>query len=176
MVAASWPVRHLEAYAKKRSELRVFGNRGVNGIDGLISTAWGIAATSTHRTYLLIGDIAFLHDISGLNVAEDEVRPNLTVVVLDNEGGGIFSQLEQGAPEYSQHFEKIFGTPHGKDLWQLAESFGYASTRVTTRSELETALNRTDNVAGVHVIVCMTGVRADEVALIRHISDLVKNL
>ena len=176
LVAASWPVRHLEAYAPKRSGLRVYGNRGVNGIDGLISTAWGVASTSTERTYLLIGDIAFLHDIGGLNVADGEVHPSLTIVVLDNDGGGIFSQLEQGAQEYQQYFEKVFGTPHGKDLWQIAESFGYPATRVTTCSELESALQKTDNIPGVHVIVCMTGTRSDEVSLIRSIAQRVATL
>ena len=173
LVAASWPVRHLEAYASNRNGVRVFGNRGVNGIDGLISTAWGVATTSSNRTYLLIGDIAFLHDIGGLNVAGDEAQPNLTVVVLDNDGGGIFSQLEQGAPAYAGTFEKIFGTPHNKDLWQITESFGYAATRVTTTSELAATLASTDKISGIHVVICMTGSRDDEVALLRKISSQV---
>lgn len=173
VVAASWPVRHIEAYAAARQGIRVLGNRGVNGIDGLISTAWGVATTTPGRTYLLVGDIAFLHDIGGLNVSEIELKPDLTIVVLDNDGGGIFSQLEQGAPEYSQHFERIFGTPHGKDLWQIAESFGIASTRVTTRPELETSLKATDKIPGVHVIICMTGSRSDEVALIKKITNRI---
>ena len=165
MVAASWSVRHLEAYAPRREGLRTFGNRGANGIDGLISTAWGIATCGSERTYLLIGDVAFLHDIGGLNVA-DETRPNLTIVVLDNDGSGIFSQLEQAGPAYRSHYEKIFGTPHGLDLWVIAEAFGFATTRVTTKDELNRALGRTQNIPGVHIIICSTGSRADEAALI----------
>ena len=170
MVAASWPVRHLEAYAPKRSGLRVVGNRGANGIDGLISTAWGISEVSPERTYLLIGDVAFLHDVGGLNVGDSIKQPNLTVVVLDNDGGGIFSQLEQGRAEFAPYFEKVFGTPHGKDLWQIAESFGFATTRVTTKGELESALSRTSNIPGLHIIICLTGNRASENSLIQNIN------
>lgn len=170
MVAASWPVRHLEAFAPKRQGLHVFGNRGANGIDGLISTAWGIADVTPARTYLLMGDVAFLHDIGGLNVGELTIQPDLTVVVLDNDGGGIFSQLEQGRAEFQPYFEKVFGTPHGKDLWQIAESFGFATTRVTTKKELESALQRTSSIPGVHIVICLTGERSLENALIQNIN------
>jgi len=174
MVAASWSVRHLEAYAPVRSGLRTFGNRGANGIDGLISTAWGIATCNSARTYLLIGDVAFLHDVGGLNVA-DEARPDLTIVVLDNDGSGIFSQLEQAQPEYGQHYEKIFGTPHGLDLWIIAEAFGLATTRATTFDEFNRALGRTQDIPGVHVIVCSTGAREHEVQVITRILNGVKD-
>ena len=175
MVAASWSVRHLEAYAPARSGLRTFGNRGANGIDGLISTAWGIATCGKQLTYLLMGDIAFLHDIGGLNVP-DAVRPNLTVVVLDNDGSGIFSQLEQAQPAYRSHYEKIFGTPHGQDLWVIAEAFGFATARVTTKDELTRTLERTQNIPGVHIIICSTGTRVDEAQLINRIVNDLKDV
>jgi len=168
-VAASWPVRHLEAYASNREGLRVFGNRGANGIDGLISSALGVATNSDARTYLLIGDVAFLHDVGGLNLPDDQVHPNLTIVVLDNDGGGIFSQLEQGAAPYARHYERIFGTPHGRDLWVIAESFGIPARRVTTKTELASGLMHTDAVSGLHVIVCTTGAREHEMELIESI-------
>ena len=172
-IAASWLVRHIEAYAPVRTGLRTFGNRGANGIDGLISTAWGTALTNSLRTYLLIGDIAFLHDAGGLNVSEQDPKPNLTIVVSDNDGSGIFGQLEQGAPEYSQHYERVFGTPHGKDLWVVAESFGIPAQRVTTTEELQRALANTDKIPGVHVIVCTTGSRTEEAQLIKRIASSV---
>jgi 2-succinyl-5-enolpyruvyl-6-hydroxy-3-cyclohexene-1-carboxylate synthase len=175
MVAASWSVRHLEAYAPARNGLCTFGNRGANGIDGLISTAWGIATCGKQRTYLLMGDIAFLHDIGGLNVAE-AARPNLTIVVLDNDGSGIFSQLEQAQPAYRSHYEKIFGTPHGQDLWVISEAFGFATARVTTRDELTRTLERTQNIPGVHIIICSTGKRVDEARLINQIVNELKNI
>lgn len=170
VIAASWPVRHIEAFAKPRPGLKTFGNRGVNGIDGLISTAWGVSVTSPAKTYLLIGDVATLHDIGGLVVPEGTEAPNLTIVILDNDGGGIFSQLEQAQPDYSAHYERIFGTPHGKDLWVIIESLGIPAHRVTTISEFRAALQRTDAITGIQVIVCTTGHRRDEVALLNKIS------
>ena len=169
MVSASWPVRHIESFAPKRDGLRVWGNRGANGIDGLISTAWGIALASKNRTYLLMGDVAFLHDIGALAVPEGAKEPDLTIVVIDNDGGGIFSQLEQGEPTYADYFEKAFGTPHGKDLWQISESFGFAATRVTTQSELKSTLERAKSVPGIQIVVCLTGSREIENELLNQI-------
>jgi len=169
-IAASWPVRHLELYAPTRLGLTTFGNRGVNGIDGLISSACGVALASENRTYLLTGDIAFLHGMGGLNISADNQIPNCTVIVLDNNGSGIFSQLEQGSPKYVQHFEKVFGTPHDQDLWVIAEALGVPAVRVTTKSELNSAIERTNKIPGMHVIVCLTGNRQDEKALIEKIA------
>jgi 2-succinyl-5-enolpyruvyl-6-hydroxy-3-cyclohexene-1-carboxylate synthase len=172
-VAASWAVRHLEAYAGIREGLKVFGNRGGNGIDGLISTAYGIASMKSNRTYLLIGDVAFLHDLGGLNIPEAEIQPPLTIVVLDNDGSGIFSQLEQGATEYQEHYEKVFGTPHGKDLWVIAEALGIPAKRVTTKTDLAFALKNSANFPGLNVIVCTTGSRNVEFELIKSIATKV---
>ena len=174
-VAASWPVRHLEAHASKRKGLQVFGNRGANGIDGLISTATGVAIGTKKRTVLLMGDIAFLHDLGGLNLGEGQDQPNLTIVVLDNNGSGIFSQLEQGADEYKEHYEKVFGTPHGKDLWVIAESLGIPAKQVTTKTELKFALESFEKMPGMKVIVCLTGDRSAENDLIKQIVAQVKD-
>jgi 2-succinyl-5-enolpyruvyl-6-hydroxy-3-cyclohexene-1-carboxylate synthase len=174
VLAPSWPIRHIELYAPNRTDLITFGNRGVNGIDGLISTAAGIALKNDDRTYLLIGDIAFLHGMGGLNISAPNQTPNLTVVVLDNDGSGIFSQLEQGSSKYQKYFEQIFGTPHGRDLWVIAESLGVPAVRVTTKTELTAALNRTNKIPGLHVIVCSTGSRQNEQLLIEEISTELK--
>ena len=174
-VAASWPVRHLEAYAERRNGLQVFGNRGANGIDGLISTAIGVGLGTNQRTVLLMGDIAFLHDLGGLNLGEGQEQPNLTIVVLDNNGSGIFSQLEQGENEYQEHYEKVFGTPHGKDLWVIAESLGIPAKQVTTKTELKFALESFARTPGIKVIVCLTGDRAAENDLIKQTVSKVKN-
>lgn len=174
-VAASWPGRHLEAYAATRNGLKVFGNRGANGIDGLISTSVGVGLGTNNRTILLMGDIAFLHDLGGLNLGEGQDQPNLTIVVLDNNGSGIFSQLEQGAPQYQEHYEKVFGTPHGKDLWVIAESLEIPAKQVTTKTELKFALESFEKSPGIKVIVCLTGDRSSENDLIKHIVTQVKS-
>ncbi|WP_106848581.1 2-succinyl-5-enolpyruvyl-6-hydroxy-3-cyclohexene-1-carboxylic-acid synthase [Blastococcus sp. Marseille-P5729] len=119
VVASSNPVRDLDERAVRRSQ-RVVANRGAAGIDGLVSTAVGVAlAVAPARTTALLGDLAFLHDANGLVIGPSEPRPDLTVVVVNNDGGAIFASLEQGAPEYAEHFERVFGTPHGADLEAL---------------------------------------------------------
>ena len=118
-----------------------------------------------------MGDIAFLHDIGGLNLGTDQDEPNLTIVVLDNDGSGIFSQLEQCASEYREHYEKIFGTPHGKDLWVIAESLGIPAKQVSTVTDLKFALTNFRNIPGMKVVVCLTGNRVDENNLIKRIIE-----
>ena len=109
VVSSSMPVRDLEAFAAPRPGLRVLANRGANGIDGVTSTAVGAALTGA-PTALLIGDVAFLHDTNGLlGLAGRGV--NLVVVVIDNDGGGIFSFLPQHELVARERFEQLFGTP-----------------------------------------------------------------
>ena len=167
-VGASWAVRHVEAYAPTRSGVTVSGNRGANGLDGALSTAIGPAYARRARTYALIGDVTFLYGAGGLTGASGAP---LTVVVLDNDGSGIFGQLEQAGPEYRDHYELVFGTPHGLDLWAVAESHGVPAQRVTTVGQLKRALTMTDGLPGLHVIVCATGSRQGEADLVAHLAS-----
>lgn len=98
----------------------VHANRGVAGIDGTVSSAVGAAlGTPSVPAYAVIGDLTFLHDANGLIIGPDEPRSDLCVVVFNDDGGGIFGLLEQGASEHADAFERIFGTPHGSDLAAL---------------------------------------------------------
>jgi 2-succinyl-5-enolpyruvyl-6-hydroxy-3-cyclohexene-1-carboxylate synthase len=100
----------------------VLTNRGVGGIDGTVSAAVGVALSrraSDGPVYAILGDLAFLHDANGLVIGPDEPRPDLCIVVVNDDGGGIFALLEQGAPEYAAVFERVFGTPHAVDLEAL---------------------------------------------------------
>lgn len=138
VLSSSMPVRDVEWFAPGRADLRVFSNRGANGIDGVISTAIGVALSGMPTT-LLIGDLAFLHDISACTWLRD--RPvDLRVVVVDNDGGGIFSFLPPATELATDRFERLYGTPHGLDLVALAAAFGLRAERVRTPSELEAAL------------------------------------
>lgn len=103
----------------------VYSNRGVSGIDGTVSSAIGAAlGHGGMPAYAVVGDLTFLHDSNGLIIGPDEPRPDLCVVVVNDNGGGIFCLLEQGAPEHAHRFERIFGTPHGTDLAKLCEATG----------------------------------------------------
>jgi 2-succinyl-5-enolpyruvyl-6-hydroxy-3-cyclohexene-1-carboxylate synthase len=122
VVASSMPIRDVEWFGPNRRDIRVLANRGANGIDGLVATATGVALTGAPTT-LLVGDVAFLHDSSSLiGLAGRPV--DLTIVVVDNDGGGIFSFLPQASSVDPASFETLFGTPHGTDLVALCRAHG----------------------------------------------------
>ncbi len=138
VVGSSKPVRDLFLAGPGRA--RVLANRGAAGIDGTVSTAIGAALAHGGPAYALLGDLTFLHDSNGLVLGPGEPRPDLTVVVVDNDGGAIFGLLEQGGPGYQDAFERVFGTPHGVDLAALCAATGTPHTAPTTRDELAAAL------------------------------------
>ena len=143
-ISSSRPIRDVEAFTKPRADVVTFANRGLAGIDGNISTAMGIA-THFGETYAILGDLAFLHDVSALSNATGDP---LTIIVVDNDGGGIFSTLPQ---KDLDGFEKIFGTPHGLDLAKVVSGFGVSNEVVTSAKELKIALRRI--YPGLHVII-----------------------
>ena len=121
-VSSSMPIRDLEWYVPGHRGLTVRANRGANGIDGVVSTAVGVALTG-EPTCVVVGDVAMLHDTNALiGLAARDVR--LLVVVIDNDGGGIFSMLPQSQLLDSDRFEQLFGTPHGADIAGLAAAHG----------------------------------------------------
>jgi 2-succinyl-5-enolpyruvyl-6-hydroxy-3-cyclohexene-1-carboxylate synthase len=124
VVSSSMPIRDVEAYAAPRPYLpRVLANRGANGIDGVVSTAIGVAIASG-PTVALVGDLAFLHDVSAL-VGAHGFGPDLTVVVADNRGGGIFSFLDVATSLEEGPFDGLFGTPQASDVAEVAAGFGW---------------------------------------------------
>ena len=140
VLGSSNPARNIALAARQRDDVEVHRNRGVAGIDGLVSTAVGAALAHDGPAYALLGDLTFLHDSNGLLLGPSEQRPDLTIVVHNDDGGGIFSFLEQGNPEYQESFERVFGTPHGTDLGQLCAAHGVEHVRVRQRSEFTAAL------------------------------------
>ncbi len=177
-LGASWPVRHAAAFAgRSPSQAYVVGNRGTSGIDGSLSTAWGAAVAHQRAdggvAVALVGDLAFRYDDSALMIPAQEAQPNLVIVVSDNDGGGIFSQLEQGQPQFADHFERVFGTPVTGDVAELARACGLPVTVVQSEVDLRAALPGALTAGGVQVIVARTCARAEEARILTSIQAAV---
>lgn len=143
-VSSSRPIRDLEGFASARTGVETFANRGLAGIDGNVSTALGIAS-QRKETIAVLGDLGFLHDLTGLIHNEDI---NLKILVINNDGGGIFSTLSQRGVA---GFEEVFGTPHGRDLAAIATAIGVPAKTISTQAELKSELAAP--IKGVSVVV-----------------------
>jgi 2-succinyl-5-enolpyruvyl-6-hydroxy-3-cyclohexene-1-carboxylate synthase len=151
---SSMPIRDLDSHMAARGDIAVRASRGASGIDGTVSAAIGAALAHGGPAYALIGDLAFLHDAAGLTLGPREPRPDLCLIVVNNDGGGIFSTLEQAAFD---GFERLFGTSHGAALHHLAAAFGVPYQRLEQADDLGKAIQgnglrmvevRTDRAAG----------------------------
>lgn len=121
-VSSSMPIRDVDTFLLKTTrDIQVFANRGANGIDGVVSTALGFSSGRNRPVYLLIGDLAFLHDINGL-IATRYQDCELTIIVMNNDGGGIFSYLPQST--VTNHYEDLFGTPTALQFENIAKMYG----------------------------------------------------
>ena len=153
--ASSLPIRDLDRHMAPRAGVRVLASRGASGIDGLVSSAIGAAlahqAAGGGPAVALLGDLAFLHDAPGLFLGAAEPRPDLAIVVVNNDGGGIFSTLEQAA--YGDLFDRVFGTPHGAALGSLAAAARIPATVLADPRDLPAALQG----QGIRVIEVRTG-------------------
>jgi 2-succinyl-5-enolpyruvyl-6-hydroxy-3-cyclohexene-1-carboxylate synthase len=152
-VGSSSPIRDLDLVARPYvvGERRlVIANRGLAGIDGVLSSAIGAAlARPSSRAIAYVGDLTFLHGSNGLLIGPGEPRPDLTIVVASDDGGSIFSTLEQGAPAYAASFERVFATPTGADLGALCAGYGVPH-RLVASAELATVL--AEDVTGIRVV------------------------
>jgi len=166
-VSSSMPIRDVEWFTAPRSGLQVYANRGVNGIDGVVSTAIGVALSTNKTTFLLIGDLAFLHDSNALiNLLTRNI--DLRIILVDNCGGGIFSFLPQATSMDNLKFEKVFGTPHDTDLLLIAKAHGLKTTVVTSLEQLSEA----QLINGPHVIQISTD-RSENVHVHERINKMV---
>jgi 2-succinyl-5-enolpyruvyl-6-hydroxy-3-cyclohexene-1-carboxylate synthase len=167
----SMPVRDLDSFFPTGGRAaRLLGNRGVSGIDGVMSTALGASAVSEGPLVLVLGDLSFYHDMNGL-LAARRFGLSATIVLINNDGGGIFSFLPQHEQE-REHFETLFGTPHGLDFAPVADLYGVDFQRVTTREEYRAALKASFFAPGVQVIEIETD-REENLKLHQRIWDEV---
>jgi len=151
--ANSMAIRYLDTfYLKRDKEIRVLCNRGINGIDGTLSSALG-AAQSFETSTLLTGDLAFLHDINALHLARG-LDTNLTVVLINNNGGGIFEMLPQRSDE--PYFERLFLTPHDADFGHIAAGFGIPHVRIEDASAFAEAYREAQSRPGLGIIEVST--------------------
>jgi 2-succinyl-5-enolpyruvyl-6-hydroxy-3-cyclohexene-1-carboxylate synthase len=162
-VGNSMPVRDMDTFFWSQRAVRCLGNRGANGIDGVVSSALGVSAAQAALgeegpVVLVIGDLSFLHDLNGLLAAHLH-RLNLVVILINNDGGGIFSFLPQAA--YPEHFEQLFGTPTGLDFAPAVQMYGGRFTRIGDWEGFRSALRRGLGSGGLHVIEVPTERRSN---------------
>ena len=150
----SMPIRYGETFLKDAAPgLRIHVSRGANGIDGIPSTAAGLAAGTDGPMLLVTGDLAFLHDVGGLAAARYAPR-GMVIMLLNNDGGGIFNFLPISA--FPQVFEPLFGTPHGLDLSHASKLFGWQHVTIRDAADVQGAVEGAFREGGLHVIEVVT--------------------
>ncbi len=173
MLGNSLPIRLGESYASKRDiNLRVIVNRGANGIDGVVSTAMGAAAASRQRVVLIIGDVSFLHDIAGLHLLLQRDL-NVSIVLLNNNGGGIFSFLPLA--RHDAMFEALIAMPHGRTFHSLAHFLGIPYAMPTNPEEFRNAFHDSLGHVGARLIEVRTN-RRDTYEISQSIVAMVNEL
>ncbi|MCX6449780.1 MAG: thiamine pyrophosphate-dependent enzyme, partial [Actinobacteria bacterium] len=165
-VGSSRPVRDIEAFVNARNGIDVFSNRGLAGIDGNISTVFGVASEYESTTAIL-GDLTLLHDISSLvNASKD----NLRIFVIDNNGGGIFSTLPQAGVD---NFDQLFGTPHNLDLLKVVAGFGVSVCKVSDLTQLKAVATKPTK--GLEVVIVAVPSRAENAKNLKEITQRVSS-
>ncbi|GCE11507.1 2-succinyl-5-enolpyruvyl-6-hydroxy-3-cyclohexene- 1-carboxylate synthase [Tengunoibacter tsumagoiensis] len=162
----SMPVRDLDTFFWNVAHpVRVLGNRGANGIDGVVSSALGVSSAQKEPTVLVIGDLSFFHDLNGLLAARLH-QLHLIIVLINNDGGGIFSFLPQA--EHPEHFEQLFGTPTGLDFAPVVQMYGGRFQRITDWSSFRHSFRTALQEQGLQVLELQTD-RASNVSLHRQL-------
>lgn len=168
----SMPVRDMDSFFPSSGKnIKFLANRGASGIDGVVSTALGAAAVTDRRSVLILGDISFYHDMNGLLAAKNNQIP-ITIIVVNNNGGGIFSFLPQA--EYPEYFEAYFGTPHELQFQSAAELYGINYYKVENWKEFRFAIESSLRSSGTEIIEIRCD-RTENVGLHKKVWQSVKH-
>lgn len=166
-VGNSMPIRDCDTFFHCMDKsIKIYSNRGANGIDGVVSTALGVSAAG-EPTVLVIGDLSFFHDMNGL-LAARMLKRDMTIIIVNNDGGGIFSFLPQSSEK--EFFEELFGTPHGLDFSHVIEMYGGRFSRVRDWQQFRHACEESLQETGLKVIEVMTE-RQSNVELHRKLAE-----
>jgi 2-succinyl-5-enolpyruvyl-6-hydroxy-3-cyclohexene-1-carboxylate synthase len=166
----SMPVRDLDAfYPTSSQEIRFLGNRGASGIDGVLSTSLGTAAVTQSPLITVLGDLSFYHDMNGLLSAQ-KFKLNATIIVINNNGGGIFTFLPQHG--HTEYFEKYFATPHGLTFESAARLYQLAYNKATSWPEFRKLVSGNLDALGTKIVELNTD-RERNVELHHRISSAV---
>ncbi len=158
MISNSMPIRDLDYFVSVlEKDIHIHTNRGASGIDGINSTALGIAATTKSPVYLITGDLAFYHDLNGL-IASRKYNIPLTVILINNNGGGIFELLPISG--YRDIFNDYFLTPHDLQFESFVRAYGGIHKNITSWDDLKVSLQNTDKRQGLYVYEARTDARA----------------
>ena len=147
------PIRDFDYFwSQGTDQIKIYGNRGINGIDGVESTALGVGAAYGEPTVLVTGDLSFFHDMNGLVMGQTE-KLNLLIVLFNNDGGGIFEYLPQkGVP----NFEYLFGTPQGLTYSALADLMGVKYQAITDYETFPQSVQKALAIGGIHILEVKT--------------------
>jgi 2-succinyl-5-enolpyruvyl-6-hydroxy-3-cyclohexene-1-carboxylate synthase len=170
VVGNSMPIRDVDTFfGHTNKDISIIANRGASGIDGVVSTALGTSVVTTKPTYLLIGDLSFYHDLNGLLAAKMH-NLDLTIILINNDGGGIFSFLPQSNEE--KHFETLYGTPIGIDFSKVVDMYNGSYKKVESWEDLHTYFGTIGESKGLKVIEIPTD-RKTRVKVHRELLDHV---
>jgi len=151
-IGNSMPIRYIDMIGKLRNQtIHTYSNRGASGIDGLLSTALGIAQKSDKRTTVLIGDLSFIHDQNSLLIAK-QYNISITIVIINNNGGGIFSLLPISKLRSKHIFKKYWTTPQYLNFKKVADLYDAKYYKVISKKQLESALNKCKKISGLNII------------------------
>lgn len=170
---SSMPIRDVDTFfGKTNKDIAIFSNRGTNGIDGVVSTALGLETARKRPTYLLIGDLSFLHDVNGLIVSRFH-ETSLTIIIVNNDGGGIFSYLPQSTVQ--NHFEELFGTPTGLTFEHIGAMYDAQYAAVNSAEEFKEEIQK-DKTKPIRIIEVFTSRPINVKAHRAYWADVVERL